>query len=105
VLYRSRLGASPYRAWLERTGVAYVALPDAPLDYSAVGEAQLIRQGVAYLEPVWRSRHWRVYRVRGARSLVSGPGRLVSIGPDWFALRATRAARLLGRAGRCRAVA
>jgi hypothetical protein len=97
VLYRSRLGASPYRAWLERTGVAYVALPDAPLDYSAVGEAQLIRRGVAYLEPVWRSRHWRVYRVRGARSLVSGPGRLVSIGPDWFALRATRAARLLVR--------
>jgi hypothetical protein len=97
VLYRPRLGASPYHAWLERTGVDYVALPDAPLDYSAIGEARLIRRRPGYLEPVWRSRHWRVYRVRDARSLVSGPARLLSVGPDWFSLRATRAGRLLVR--------
>ena len=97
VLYRSRLGASPYRAWLERTGVTYVALPDAPLDYSATGEAHLIRRRPAYLEPVWRSRHWRVYRVRDAQPLVSGPAQLLSVGPDWFALRAPRAGRLLVR--------
>jgi len=98
VLYRSALRARPYHAWLERTGVAYVALPDAPLDYSAIPEARLIRRGLPYLEPMWRSRHWRVYRVRGADPLVSGPGRLLSVGPDWFSLRATRAGRLLVRA-------
>jgi hypothetical protein len=97
VLYRSRLGASPYRVWLQRTGVGFVALPDAPLDYSATGEAQLIRRGVPYLEPVWRSRHWRVYRVRGAGSLVSGPARLISIEPNRFTLLANRTGRLLVR--------
>ena len=34
-----------YRAWLSEQAVSYVALPDAPLDYSAKGEAELLRGG------------------------------------------------------------
>ena len=33
-----------YRAWLSEQAVSYVALPDAPLDYSAKGEARLLRE-------------------------------------------------------------
>lgn len=97
VLYRRALSRSRYHAWLERTGVGYVALPDARLDYAALGEARLIRRGLPYLQPVWRSRHWRVYRVRDAGPLVTGSARLLSLGPDWFSLRATRAGRSVAR--------
>jgi hypothetical protein len=37
------LTAASYRAWLLDAAVAYVALPDAPLDYSASSEARLLR--------------------------------------------------------------
>lgn len=66
-----------YAAWLRAEAVAFVALPEAPLDYSSVAEARLIRSEPPYLVPRFRSRHWRIYEVRGARPLVSplGPGR------------------------------
>jgi hypothetical protein len=91
------LTAEEYRAWLEREAVAYVALPDAPLDSSSAREGQLIRGGLLYLRPVWASRHWRVYRVSGAMPLLEGPGRLTALGSDTFALHADASGRLLAR--------
>ena len=38
-----------YRAWLSEQAVSYVALPDAPLDYSAKGEAKLLRRRPAFV--------------------------------------------------------
>lgn len=66
-----------YAAWLRRNAISYVALPDAPLDYSSVAEARLIRSEPPYLAPRFRSRHWRIYEVLGAKPLVSplGTGR------------------------------
>jgi hypothetical protein len=43
--------------------VAYVALPDVRLDYSALGEGALVARGAPYLHEVWRSAHWRLFRV------------------------------------------
>ena len=40
---RSR--AARYRRWLDDNAVRFVALPDAPLDYSAAREAALVRDG------------------------------------------------------------
>lgn len=57
------LTASAYRAWLAENRVAYVALPDARLDYAARAEGALVVRGLPYLREVWRSRHWRLYRV------------------------------------------
>ena len=57
------LTASAYRAWLAENRVAYVALPDARLDYAARAEGALVARGLPYLREVWRSRHWRLYRV------------------------------------------
>ena len=45
VLYRPRITGTAYRAWLRSVGVRYVLLPHAPLDYSAVAEARLLRSG------------------------------------------------------------
>ncbi|HYM45000.1 MAG TPA: N,N-dimethylformamidase beta subunit family domain-containing protein [Solirubrobacteraceae bacterium] len=77
-----------YHAWLRARAVAYVALPDTPLDPSSAEEGALIRRGLAYLRPVFSSEHWRIYAVRDATPLLQGPGRLTSLGHDAFALDA-----------------
>ena len=65
----------PYLAWLRNQGVRYVILTQAPTDYSSRDEAALIRSGNSGLLPVFRARNLTVYRVPGARSIVTGPGR------------------------------
>jgi hypothetical protein len=65
LFYRPTLTASAYRAWLAENRVRYVALPDAPLDKAGSLEGALIARGVPYLRELWRSEHWRVYRVMG----------------------------------------
>ncbi len=63
LFYRPGLTASAYRAWLSENRVLYVALADARLDYAARAEGALVAKGLPYLREVWRSRHWRLYRV------------------------------------------
>jgi hypothetical protein len=82
LFYGRRLSASSYDAWLHRLAVRYVAVADAPADYSARGELELIRRGLPYLKLVARSRHWRVYAVAKPSPIATGAGRLVSMGPD-----------------------
>jgi MFS family permease len=83
--------AAAYRAWLMRSAVDYVALPDSPLDYSAHAEARLLRSGVlGYLREIWHSRHWRLFAVLGAQPLVQAPASLRSLGEDSLRLYAPR---------------
>jgi hypothetical protein len=65
LFYRPTLTASAYHAWLDENRVLYVALPDARLDYAGKAEGALVARGLPYLREVWRSRHWRLYRVLG----------------------------------------
>jgi hypothetical protein len=86
------LTASRYRAWLSRNAISYVALPDAPLDYSARREAALLRSGPPpYLHEIWRSAHWRLFAVLDPAPLASPPGVLSSLGTDSLTLVAPRA--------------
>jgi hypothetical protein len=91
------LTAQRYREWLLGQAVSYVALPDAPLDYSATGEARLLggahpqAGGFAatappYLREVWRSSHWRLFAVRDPTALATPPARLEQIDHDSFSL-------------------
>jgi hypothetical protein len=82
---------------MEREAVAYVALPDVPLDPSSAREGALIRRGVPYLRQVWANRHWRVFAVSEATPLLEGAGRLSALGSDTFALYANAPGRLLVR--------
>ncbi len=91
VLLRRRLTAAGYHRWLQRQAVAYVALPDVPLDPSSAEEGRLIRAGLPYLHPVFASRHWRVFAVQRAVPLLSGDARLLALGHDKFTLRARAA--------------
>ena len=94
VLLGPGLTAAAYHRWLRGQAVAYVALPDAPLDPSSAQEGRLIASGLPYLREVFASRHWRVYRVLAPTPLASGPGRLTTLGHDSFALRADSAGAL-----------
>ncbi|HYM55530.1 MAG TPA: hypothetical protein VES97_09220 [Solirubrobacteraceae bacterium] len=85
------LAPARYRAWLSAQSISYVALPDAPLDYSARAEARLVRSGLPYLHEVWRSPHWRLFAVIGAPPLADAPAGLTRLDDDSFTLRAPRA--------------
>lgn len=97
VLLDPGLTAAAYSRWLREQAVAYVALPDATLDPSSAQEGRLIRGGLAYLSEVFSSAHWRIYTVRSPTPIAAGPGRLVSLGHDSFALRASSAGSFLVR--------
>jgi hypothetical protein len=85
------LTAARYRTWLSQNAISYVALADAPLDYSALAEARLVRGGVSYLHEVWHSAHWRVFAVLDPSPLASRPGVLDSVSSDALTLYAPRA--------------
>ena len=68
------LGKHAYLAWLHRMGARYVVLTKAPLDYSAVTEAKLLRSGHSGLRVVFRSANATIYSVPHPVSLVTGPG-------------------------------
>ncbi|MFC9430196.1 hypothetical protein [Streptomyces sp. NPDC056987] len=72
LFYENRFTIGEYRAWLDKWAVGYVVLPEGEPDWAAQDEAALVRSGPSWLEPVWRDSQWRIYRVKGARSIVSG---------------------------------
>jgi hypothetical protein len=73
-LLYSTLGPRAYLAWLRNLGVRYVVLANAPVDYSARGEARLLESGRSKLEPVLFTPELTIYEVPRARRIVSGPG-------------------------------
>jgi MFS family permease len=102
-----------YRAWLSEEAISYIALPDAPLDYSGEGEARLLRgvdRGTAnagsgvglegtggrdgtapsYLREIWHAAHWRLFAVLGAAPLAEPPAVLSSLTSDSFSLSTPR---------------
>jgi hypothetical protein len=90
----SRLTAAAYEHWLHRNAISYVALPDAPLDYSSVAERRLILSAPNYLELRWSSPHWRIYAVRNPQPLVEPMGAAAAhtlwVGRQSFGLDVTR---------------
>lgn len=65
LFYRPTLTPAAYRSWLARNRVRYVALADVPLDGAGRLEGRLVARGLPYLRPIWRSKHWRLYRFIG----------------------------------------
>jgi hypothetical protein len=90
-----------YEHWLRNNAISYVALPDAPLDYSSKAEAKLIRSVPPYLKERFLSEHWRIFEVTRPKPLVEplGTGRAstVRVGPQGFALDVTSPGEFLVR--------
>lgn len=73
LFYEGDLTAAGYQAWLQELAVRWVALPvEGSLDYAAKAEADLIRSGLPYLQPVWSDASWQLYRVTEDRPLLDG---------------------------------
>jgi hypothetical protein len=97
IFYGARLTAGTYDRWLHDNAVRYVAISTAEPDYSARAEVTLIDSGLPYLHQVFRSKHWRVYRVADATPIVQAPAVLQRLtagsltirtpGPGTFELR------------------
>lgn len=96
-----KLTVASYGAWLRSNAISYVALPDAPLDYSSVEERRLILLDPPYLELRFRSQHWRIYEVRDPASLVAPLGGAAAetlwLGHQGFALDVERPGEFLVR--------
>lgn len=97
----NRLTPAVYRRWLHGNAISYVALPDAPLDYSSVAERRLILSAPPYLDLRWSSRHWRIYAVEHPAPLVEPMGaaaaRTLWVGRQGFGLDVTRPGEFLVR--------
>jgi hypothetical protein len=90
-----------YSGWLRDNAIAYVALPDAPLDYSSAAERRLILAAPPYLKLRHVSQHWRIYQVVHPKPMVS-PLDGAAATPRWvgrqgFALDVTRPGLFLVR--------
>jgi hypothetical protein len=90
LFYAPTLTAAAYRGWLYENAISYVALPDVRLDFAGAAEGRLIAHGLPYLREVWRSPHWRLFAVSGARALAQPPALLTEVGADSFTLAAPR---------------
>lgn len=96
-----KLTSARYGEWLRSNAISYVALPDAPLDYSSIEERRLILEAPSYLAPRFQSEHWRIYEVRGSRPMVAPLGGATAetlwFGSQGFALDVERPGEFLVR--------
>jgi hypothetical protein len=96
-----KLSHATYSSWLRRNAISYVALPDAPLDYSSQAERRLILAAPSYLSLRFRTPHWRIYAVRDPQPLVAPIGaaaaQTLRVGRQGFTLNVTRPGEFLVR--------
>ncbi len=97
----NHLTSTAYSRWLHRNAISYIALPDAPLDYSSVAERRLILSAPSYLDLRWSSPHWRIYAVRNPQPLVEpmagAAAHTLWVGRQSFGLDVTRPGDFLVR--------
>jgi hypothetical protein len=95
--YDDRYSRATYRNWLRLLGVRYVALSDAPPDFAARRESEIVGSGLNGLRLVWQSAHWRVFELLRPAPLVSGAATLLRLGSASFSVRASRTGTALVR--------
>jgi MFS family permease len=85
IFYNGSLTPRTYLNWLYHNAVDYVATPrpgsGTKLDFGGREEASLIEANLPYLQRVWESGDWQLYKVVGSRPLVDRPGALIESGP------------------------
>jgi hypothetical protein len=97
LFYEGQLTWNEYRNWLDELGVGFVAVPDAPLDYAAESEVELIAREPPYLEKAFTSSDWTVYRVRDPAPLAVGAGDMVKLTQEGFVVDADAPGTVLVR--------
>jgi hypothetical protein len=86
-----------YRSWLDDLGVGYVAVPHAPLDYAGRPEKKMLKRGPPrYLQPIYKSTDWTVYKVSDPSPLAIG-GKMVKLRPQGFVVDSSAPGTVLVR--------
>ncbi|HEY0387273.1 MAG TPA: hypothetical protein VGC71_02415 [Gaiellales bacterium] len=100
-LYNEHMTAAGFQTWLRSVGVRYVLLPDAPLDYSSVREASLLRSGRSGLVIAGRTRHWTFYELPDPTPIVTAPAgrsaRLTYLGQERIVIEVSGPGRYVAR--------
>lgn len=93
IFYNRAATLSParYHTWLSGQAISYVAVSDAPLDYSGRAEARLLAHPPGYLREIWHSRNWRLFEVLAPTPLAQQPSVLSRLGSDSFTVQVPRA--------------
>jgi hypothetical protein len=88
-LLYGHFGPKAYLAWLRSLGVRYVVLANAPPDYSAEAESDLLQSGRAALPIVFATPKLTIFEVPRPRRIVTGPGmaRIVAMREDSLVVR------------------
>lgn len=97
IFYRDgALNADRYHAWLHALAVGWVAVPATKLDYAAADESTLIKNGLPYLQLIWSTPDWKLYRVSDATPLATG-ATVTAVGPSSVTLRTAAPSTVLLR--------
>jgi hypothetical protein len=97
LFYDGTLTPATYHRWLRHNAVRYVAISAATPDPAAAGEASLVRQGQAWLLPVWHNAFWQLYQVTGTTPLATPPAVVTGATPAQITLRMSRAGTTIVR--------
>ena len=101
IFYDGTLNHAEYEAWLSENAVRIVAVPRGHYDRGTAIEARLASQDPPYLDEVWRTSDWRVYRVTAPHPMViperGADVRLARLGSDRVELDVRRPGAVLLR--------
>jgi len=85
LFYNGSLTPRTYLNWLYHNAVDYVATPrpgsSTRIDMAGREEAALIEANLPYLQRVWETGDWVLYKVVGGRPLVDRPAKLLESSP------------------------
>ena len=85
------LTTDTYHRWLQRNSVNLVALPTSGLQQQSLEEQAVIESGPNYLQLLWSSPRWHVYRVIDTTSLADNGATVTAVGAESLTLYAPRA--------------
>ena len=97
LFYHGHLSAAEYHGWLHHNAVGYVAISSAQPDYAASREAEIVRSGQPWLDPVWHDANWKLYRVTDATPLADKPAVVQSTTPASITVSMPRAGSTMVR--------
>ncbi|MDT9692599.1 MFS transporter [Streptomyces sp. P9(2023)] len=97
LFYDDTLNATNYQDWLDRWAVHYVVLPTGAPDSGAELEAELVGDGLPYLNQVWSDANWRLYEVQDPTPLADPPAEVRRAGADEVVIEVGAPGRVLIR--------
>ncbi|MCU1400639.1 MAG: hypothetical protein JWN62_3748, partial [Acidimicrobiales bacterium] len=88
--FYDHLSATTFHSWLLRNSVSLVALPLAGVQLSSHNEEEVIDAAPDYLQLIWSTPQWKVFRVTDAKPLADNGATITDVGTETLTIDATR---------------